>query len=186
MNSEGLNEHRLDTVKDACGIVLEIGFGSGLNLPYYKNVSKLYALEPSGEIYNLAQERISKISFPVEYIQAGAESIPLPDMSTDCVVSTFTLCSIPHLEKALSEVFRVLKPGGKFYFVEHGKSPNATISNIQNLFTPISKCIAGGCHMNRDIENYILNAGFKIQKLEKGSEGIKPLSYIYKGTAVKV
>jgi len=99
------------------------------------------------------------------------------------VVSTWTLCSIPQTEIALKEIFRVLKTNGTFSFVEHGKSPITPISKIQNILTPISKWVGGGCHLNKDIEKLILNAGFKIRKLEKFSQKSKPLGYMYKGLA---
>ncbi len=184
MKNRDLEKYRIDIASGASGTVLEIGFGSGLNLPYYTNVSKLYALDPSPELYDLALERIKKVSFPIEYLRASAVYIPLPDNYLDSVVSTWSLCSIPTPEIALKEVLRVLKPGGAFLFVEHGKSPRYLISKIQNLLTPLSKRITGGCHMNRDVENLIRNAGFEIQKIEKSVLRSKPLKFIYKGVAI--
>ncbi len=127
---------------------------------------------------------MASVSFPVEHIEDSAEHIPLPDNSLDFVVSTWSLCSIPHPEIALKEVFRVLKSGGKFSFVEHGKSPKTFISKIQNLLTPVSRHVAGGCHMNRDIERLILDVGFEMQKIEKFSRKSKPLVFMYKGITV--
>jgi len=184
MRNKDLKQHRMDVVSELSGIGLEIGFGSGLNLLYYKNLTKLYALDPSEELYEIARKNIAKVSFPVEHIQNSAEHIPLPDNSLDFVVSTWTLCSIPQPEGALKEVFRILKNDGKFSFIEHGKSPKSLIYKIQNFLTPVSKRIAGGCHMNRDIENLILDAGFEIQNLEKFSKRSKPLGYMYKGIAI--
>lgn len=185
MKNEDLKQHRMDVVFDLSGNGLEIGFGSGLNLSYYKNVDKLYALDPSEELYEIAKKNIEAISFPVQHIRASAENIPLPDNSLDFIVSTWTLCSIPNPQIALKEVSRVLKPGGKFSFIEHGKSPKNLIYKIQNLLTPISKCIAGGCHMNRDIEKLIVDAGFEMIKLKKFFRKSKPLGFMYKGIAVK-
>ncbi|MCX6716628.1 MAG: class I SAM-dependent methyltransferase [Candidatus Taylorbacteria bacterium] len=184
MSNKNLEKHRMDVVGKVSGAVLEIGFGSGLNLPYYKNVSKLYALDPVKELYKLAENNIRTASFPIEYIQASAESIPISNNSLDFVISTWSLCSIPHPEVALKEIFRVLKPNGKFSFIEHGKSPQNYICRIQNLLTPFSKRIAGGCHLNRDIEKLIRDAGFEVQKIEKFKEKSKPLSFIYKGVAI--
>ncbi len=184
MRNEELKQHRIDVVSELSGTGLEIGFGSGLNLPYYKNVNKLYALDPSEGLLEIARNNISVVSFPVEHLQDSAEHIPLPDNSLDFVISTWTLCSIPHPETALKEVFRILRPGGKFSFVEHGKSSKTFISKVQNFLTPLSKRLAGGCHMNRDIEILILDSGFEMLKLLKFSQGSKPLGFMYKGTAV--
>lgn len=184
MNNRDIEKYRANVVGVAGGVVLEIGFGSGLNLPYYKNISRLYVVDPSSELYDLASERVKKFQFPIEYIQASAESIPLPDSVVDSVVSTWSLCSIPNPELAIKEILRVLKPGGKFSFVEHGKSPKSFIFKIQNLLTPISKRLAGGCHLNRDIEKMILDAGFVIQKIDKFKQLSKPLSFTYMGIAM--
>jgi ubiquinone/menaquinone biosynthesis C-methylase UbiE len=183
MKDKDLDTFRQSIAMQAFGVVLEIGFGSGLNLPYYKNIKKFYALDPSQELYDLAQERIEKASFPIEYLKASAEKIPLADHSVDSVVSTWSLCSIPHPEIALKEIFRVLKPEGKFVFAEHGKSPKFFISRIQSCLTPFSKRVAGGCHMNRDMEKLILDSGFIIQELDKFRQESKPLGFIYKGIA---
>lgn len=184
MKNKELEQHRIDVVSELSGTGLEIGFGSGLNLSYYQRITKLYALDPSKELYEIASKDIANAPFEVEHVSASAERISLPDNSLDFVVSTWTLCSIPHPDVALKEVFRVLKAGGRFSFVEHGKSPKALISKMQNTLTPISKRVAGGCHMNRDIEHLILGAGFEMQKLEKFSQRSKPLGFMYKGTAI--
>lgn len=184
MKNKELVQHRINVVSELSGTGLEIGFGSGLNLSYYKNITKLYALDPSEELFEIARKNMASVSFPVEHIEDSAEHIPLPDNSLDFVVSTWSLCSIPHPEIALKEVFRVLKSGGKFSFVEHGKSPKTFISKIQNLLTPVSRHVAGGCHMNRDIERLILDVGFEMQKIEKFSRKSKPLVFMYKGITV--
>lgn len=184
MNNKDLVQHRKDTVSGLTGIGLEIGFGSGLNLPYYKNITKLYTLDPSTELYDIAKTNMSSVVFPTEHISASAMNIPLPDHSLDFTVSTWSLCSIPDPEQALKEVFRVLKSGGKFSFIDHGKSPKDIIHKVQNFLTPISKNIAGGCNLNRDIENLIISAGFEILKLEKFSLKRRPLAFLYKGIAI--
>ncbi len=184
MSDKDLEKQRKEVVSDTRGQVLEIGFGSGLNTSYYPNIEKLFALEPSSELIEIARENIKETPFPIEYIQASAEKIPLPDNSIDCVVSTWTLCSIPHPEVALKEVFRVLKNGGHFSFVEHGKSSSNLICKLQNIFTPFSKRIAGGCHLNRDIEKIITEAGFTIQKISKSYRKFRPLNFTYLGSAV--
>lgn len=181
MNREEFERLRPEVIKEAAGIVLEIGFGTGLNLPHYKNITKVYALEPSQELYNFAEERIKQVSFPVEYLPISAENISLPDRSIDSVVSTWTLCSIPDVKATLLEVKRLLKPDGKFLFIEHGKSSNKKLAFLQNIFTPLSKLFAGNCHLNREIEKLIIDSGFYLEKIEKFSE--KPLMFMYKGIA---
>ncbi len=184
MKSKDFEKQRSDVAAQVTGDVLEIGFGSGLNLPYYKNISKLYALDPSKELFDLAADKIKSAAFPVEYLQASAEHIPVPDNAFDSIISTWSLCSIPHSETALKEMFRVLKPGGIFSFVEHGKSDKPFIQKVQNLCTPFSKLLIGGCHMNRDIEKLIVDAGFIMKKLDKTSSAAKPLGFTYKGVAI--
>ncbi len=184
MQNKNIEKTRPDIAGQASGIVLEIGFGSGLNLPFYKNITKLFALDPSLELYNLAEERIKKVIFPFEYIQAKAEKIPLADNSIDTVISTWNFCSIYNSVSALKEIIRVLKPNGKFIFIEHGKSPKAIWSLLQNIITPLSKLFTGGCHLNREIENLIINNGFQIIQLEKFAEKNKPLIFNYKGIAI--
>jgi ubiquinone/menaquinone biosynthesis C-methylase UbiE len=185
MRRKYFEDQRKDVIGGVSGTVLEIGFGSGLNLPYYTDVTKLYALEPSKELWELAQLRIGGLDFDVEYLQESAEAIPLEDGSVDHVVSTWTLCSIPDIEIALREVHRVLKPGGTFSFVDHGKSPRSFVYTLQKFFTPCSKCLAGGCHLDRDIETLIQEAGFTIEKLETYQMNTTPLAFMYKGVTVK-
>lgn len=175
---------RMAVVEKASGIVAEIGFGSGYNLPYYKNVSKLIAVDPSRKLFDLANDRITSVSFPVEYIQASAESIPLPNNSVDSVISTWSLCSIPHPEAALGEIVRILKPDGTFYFIEHGNSPNRIVAFFQTLFTPFTKTMAGGCHLNRHIEDLIKKL-FQSVTVEKSTPKGRPLAFTYKGVVQK-
>lgn len=182
MKREEMKRQRPDVINKAAGTVLEIGFGSGLNLPYYKNVKKLYALDPSQELFELARERIKKVQFGIEYLRVSAERIPLADNSVDSVVSTWSLCSITHPEIALKEIYRVLKSTGKFAFIEHGKSPKKFTAKVQKFLTPVWKNLAGGCHLDRDIDMLISNAGFNIQKIEKNQEN--PLFFMFKGVTV--
>ncbi len=183
MKKKEAQKHRPEVVGLVSGIVLEVGFGSGLNLPYYKNVEKLYALEPSEELYNLSRERIGDSKIPVEYLKTSAEKIPLANQSVDYVLSTWTFCSIPRPEIALREISRVLKPSGKFVFIEHGKSLKSFYARIQETITPISKNFTGGCHLDRDIEKLINENGFAIEKIEKFQEKFHPLMFLYKGIA---
>lgn len=185
MGPEEFNETRSKIVEPAKGVVLEIGFGSGYNLPFYKDVEKLYALDPSLELYRYAENRIQAVIFPVQYFQCSAENIPLEESTVDTVVSTWSLCSIPDLAKALKEIHRVLKPDGKFLFVEHGLSPKKFNSIIQKLITPAMRHFTGNCHLDREIDTFIVHAGFNIKTLEKFPEEGRPLMFSYRGVAVK-
>ncbi len=169
----------------ASGTVLEVGAGSGLNIPFYaREVRQLYALDPSLELWRLALKRVARASFPVEFIQSSAESIPFDDETIDTVVTTWTLCTIPDPLKALTEMKRVLKPPGRLLFIEHGRSPDSRVVAWQDRLTPLWRRIAGGCHLNRRIDELILTAGFGIDLLETGyTQGPKPLVYLYRGLA---
>ena len=185
MGSDDFNQTRKEIAEKAVGVVLEVGFGSGYNIPFYNKIQKLYALEPSRELFNYAEERIGKVQFPIEYLQASVEEIPLPNNSIDTIVSTWTLCSISDLPKALKEMTRVLKPEGKFVFAEHGKSPKKLNYLLQKLITPLTKPFTGNCHMDREIDKYISNAGFEFEEITKEPEDGRPLMFSYKGAAYK-
>ena len=149
------------------GEVLEIGFGTGLNIPFYGNVDSLYALEPNPDIYHLAIERVQHAPFYVKHVQSSAEKLPFADASLDHIVSTWTLCSIPNLDLALAEIYRVLKPTGTFHLIEHVKHPDSVkLQSLQTLLTPIQKRIGDGCHLNRNIEHHLLQAQFKFVEKE--------------------
>ncbi|MBI5133944.1 MAG: methyltransferase domain-containing protein [Candidatus Taylorbacteria bacterium] len=180
-----MDRERASIVSEAKGVVLEIGFGSGRNVPFYSGVEKIYALEPSDSLYGIAEERIGASEIPVERIASGAESVPLPDSSVDTVLSTWTLCTIPGVASALSEVLRVLKPGGRFLFIEHGKSSSRRVALVQAALNPLWKRCAGGCNLDRDIEALVRGAGFGRVELEKSPRKGRPLAFSYKGTAFK-
>jgi ubiquinone/menaquinone biosynthesis C-methylase UbiE len=180
-----LDGERASLVAMAKGVVVEIGFGSGRNIPFYKNIEQLYAVDPSRALYDLATERVKAAKFPVEYIEASAEDIPLTDASVDTVVSTWTQCTIPNVPKALDEAKRILKPGGKFLFIEHGRSMNRAIAGIQTFINPLWRRCAGGCNLDRDIETLVCDVGFTRVELEKAPRPGKPLAFSYKGTATK-
>lgn len=183
MGSQELEKNRRVVLKDASGIVLEIGVGPGYNLPLYKNISKLYALEPSKELVEIAKTRSSSLTFPIEFLNTGAENIPLPDNFVDTVVSTWTLCSVANPRKVLQEIKRVLKPEGKFIFVDHGASSNIFIRVVQTISTAVTKYFTGNCHYDRQLEALIKEAGFAIEKMEHPSERFKLLIYNYQGLA---
>ena len=161
MQTASLLDKRRELLLPIQGEILEIGFGTGLNIAFYGNVDTLYALEPNAEIYHLAAERVQHAPFYVKHIQAGVEKLPFADGSVDHIVSTWTLCSVAKLEPALAEIYRVLKPNGTLHLVEHVKHPSSgKIQTLQTLLTPVQKRLADGCHLNRDIEAHLTEAKF--------------------------
>ena len=178
MQTASLMDKRRELLLPIEGEVLEIGFGTGLNIPFYGNVDVLYALEPNPDIYHLAVERVQHAPFHVRHVQAHAEKLPFADQSLDHVVSTWTLCSIARLDQALAEIYRVLKPTRTLHLVEHVKHPNSVkIQSLQTLLTPIQKRIGDGCHLNRDIERSLQQAKFKfIEKQYFDAEGIPSIA----------
>jgi ubiquinone/menaquinone biosynthesis C-methylase UbiE len=167
------------------GRVLEIGVGSGRNLPFYRPpVREVLALEPAAKLVTMAQNASRSTIMPVNFLEASAEAIPLEGHSVDTVVTTWTMCSIPHADTALSEIRRVLRPGGKLLFVEHGRAPDESVRRWQDRLTPAWRCIAGGCHLNRPISSMIEDAGFRIDRMETGYiPGPRPMTYMYEGSA---
>jgi ubiquinone/menaquinone biosynthesis C-methylase UbiE len=186
MRSPLLHTYRQRAASQASGLVLEIGFGSGLNLPFYDpaRVARLYALEPQESMLKLARKAIARAPFPVQVLKAGAEQIPLPDQSMDTVLSTWTLCTIPAVEEALYEIRRVLKPSGQFLFAEHGLSPEPQVAGWQHRLTPLWRRCAGGCHLNRKHDELLHRAGFRFTGEENGYAGpVKIATYMYQGRA---
>ena len=170
----------------ASGRILELGFGSGLNLAYYdrERVGHLWALDPSPEMWALAQERVRAAPFPVEFLNASADRIPLPDGAADSVLVTYALCTIPELQPSLREAARVLKPGGELLFCEHGAAPDPSVRRWQERLNPLWKVVAGGCHLNRPIPLLIEAAGFRIADLSTMYiPGFRPGSFNYWGRA---
>lgn len=174
------------------GLVLEVGIGSGLNIPFYdaNKVDKVIGLDPSPELNEMAEKVVSKTAaengLNVEIILGSAEAMPFPDDHFDSVVITYTLCTIPDAESANLEIRRVLKPGGKLIFCEHGLAPDAGVAKWQARIDPIWGKIAGGCHLNRDIPKLITSAGFTIETLEQMYLPSTPkfAGYNYWGVAV--
>jgi ubiquinone/menaquinone biosynthesis C-methylase UbiE len=169
------------------GTVVEIGFGSGLNLPAYPpEVHHVYAVEPVLTARRLAEERIAASHVTVEHVALRGESIPLDDGSCDGALSTFTLCTIPAVEEALAEVRRVLRPGGRLHFLEHGLSPDPAVATWQRRLEPIQKRVADGCHLTRDSAQLVLAAGFEIERVEsRYAKGPKPWTWLTEGAATK-
>lgn len=187
-SAEILNRLRGEVVPLARGRVLEVGLGAGHNLPWYDpgRVEIVYGVEPSEAMRGKAARRIEEARVPVELLPCSAEEIPLPDRSIDSVVVTFTLCTIADWRAALREMRRLLVPGGKVFFCEHGLAPHRRISRWQNGITPYWKRISGGCHLNRPIAGMLVQGGFTLESLEEGYvEGApKVAGYVYRGVAV--
>lgn len=149
------------------GRVVEIGFGSGLNVPFYPDtVDKVSAVEPADLGWRLASERVAAAKVPIERSGLDGQSLPFAEDSFDCALSTWTLCTIPDVATALTEVRRVLAPGGTLHFVEHGLAPDARVQVWQHRLNPIQKAVAGGCHLNRDIRGLLTAAGFEIRDID--------------------
>lgn len=178
---------REKVVPRARGRVLEIGIGSGLNLPYYDSakVSKVWGLDPSPEMTQMARRIAGSLPFEVEFIGLPGDEIPLEDNSVDTVVVTYTLCTIPDTTPALRQMSRVLRPGGELIFCEHGAAPDASVRRWQDRLNPIWKRLGGGCNLNRPIPTLIEAGGFQIKSLDTMYiPGWRPASFNYWGTAV--
>jgi len=183
-----MNEFRGETVGLARGEVLEIGFGTGLNLAYYgEGVASLSAIDPLEEFHPRVQERLESAPFPVEHFGLRADrSLPFDPSRFDCVVSTYTLCSIPQVDAALDEIRRVLKPEGQFLFLEHGLSDRPHTARWQNRLNPLWCRFADGCNMNRRIDDLISRSGFEIEGLTRFlGKGPRMLAEMYRGCAHK-
>jgi ubiquinone/menaquinone biosynthesis C-methylase UbiE len=185
MRNRRLTPYRQRVAGAATGRVLEIGAGSGLNLPFYTSrVDALVALDPSPRLMAMTRRAAADAPVPIEAIEGSAETLPLDDRSIDSVVTTWALCSIADIHRALGEVRRVLKPGGQLLFVEHGLSPEPRVQAWQDRLTPIWRPIAGGCHLNRPIRDLIEGAGFAIRAISTGYiPGPKIMTYLIEGRA---
>lgn len=185
MRNKEATRYRRNTIPRATGGVLEIGAGSGLNLPFYgRDVTRLYALDPSEPLLQMAKKKRPAAPFPVQFLAGSAEEIPLESGSVDTVVTTWTLCTIPDPVKALREARRVLKPGGSLLFCEHGYAPEASVQAWQRRLDQLWSGVAGGCHLDRSIDSLIRQAGFEIVDLKNEyAKGPRPFSYIYCGGA---
>ena len=188
-NTKPNHYQRQKIVPLATGDVVEIGVGPGLNLQYYNttNVNKVIGIDPSDELNKIAKKNANKVNLDIEFNLSSAESIDLPTSSVDSVVCTFSLCSIPDPQKALNEIYRILKPGGKYFFCEHGISPDFSTKVFQNVTNIFYPKLSGGCHANRDIPKLITDSGLKIDEKDTmylpGS--VKFLGFNYWGVAIR-
>jgi|TARA_B100001093_G_scaffold401127_1_gene388697 ubiquinone/menaquinone biosynthesis C-methylase UbiE len=167
--SKPISYQRKKVVPLAKGIVLDIGIGSGLNIPFYdlSRIDKIYGLDPSSELIKIAKKMAVKKNISIEFLLCGAEDIPLPNNSIDTVLITYSMCTIPEVLKANYEMFRVLKPDGRLIFCEHGLAPDKSVAKWQKRINPVWGKIAGGCNLDRDIPDLISSSGFKILSIEE-------------------
>ena len=169
------------------GEVLEIGFGSGLNIPYYPaGLERVRAVDPAAVGRKLAARRAAACAVPVEYVGSDAQALPVGDASVDSVLSTWTLCTILDAARALAEIGRVLRPGGSFRFVEHGLAPDAKVARLQQRLTPLQRRAFGGCHLNRRIDQMVAAAGLELTRMDTYyMKGPRALGYTFEGVAVR-
>jgi ubiquinone/menaquinone biosynthesis C-methylase UbiE len=181
-----VGRQRQKVVPLAQGRVLEVGIGTGLNMPYYDKarVQQITGLDPALELHPRARQRIAAAGLPVELVGLSAEQIPRPDASFDTVLVTYTLCSIPDPLAALREMRRVLAPGGTLLFCEHGRAPDAAVAHWQDRLQPLWGKFAGGCHLNRDIPALLDAAGFACPALHtRYLSGPRVVSFNFWGEA---
>ena len=185
MRQKQLLPFRRRVIGAAEGRVLEVGIGSGINLPLYgPSVRTVIGLDPSPELLRMARDRAASAPVPVELLEASAEAVLLETASIDTVVTTWTLCTIPDAHRALAELRRVLKPSGTLLFVEHGRAPEPGVAHWQDRLDPIWRRIAGGCHLNRKIDDLIAGSGFRIDALANARlSGPKTHTFLYEGRA---
>lgn len=187
LSDSTFNQYRQEVLAEVEGEVLEIGFGTGLNLSFYPDeINQIITVDNNPGVHKLAQKRIEKSSITVDHRILSGENLPMADNTFDSVVSTWTLCSIEKVEQAVKEIHRVLKPGGKFFFIEHGLSNEPSIQTWQNRLNPIQNVIADGCNLNRNIRS-IVKQQFSQVNVEEfyADKTPKFMGYMYKGVAVK-
>jgi ubiquinone/menaquinone biosynthesis C-methylase UbiE len=183
--AEAVDKARAQVCAGLRGDVLELGFGSGLNVPHYPAaVTGVWAVDPSGVARRLAERRVRGSRVPVEHAALTAEVLPFPDRRFDSALSTFTLCTVPDVAAALRELTRVLVPGGEFHFLEHGRAPDAGPARWQDRLAGLNRAVAGGCHLTRDIGALLEDAGLEITDLATYyGEGPRPFAFRYQGVA---
>ena len=187
MRGSEVGQVRARVAAGLAGEVLEIGFGSGLNIPYYPaGLKRVRAVDPAAAGRRLAAGRAAACAVPIEYVGSDAEALPVADASVDHVLSTWTLCTIPDAMRALGEVRRVLRPGGAFRFVEHGLAPDPGVARLQQLLTPLQRRAFGGCHLDRRIDQLVAAAGLELTRLDTYyMKGPRALGYTFEGVAIR-
>lgn len=185
MQTSRLQKYRRQVVAAAHGRVLEVGVGSGLNFSFYsRQVDIVFGIDPSPRLLAMARRRAAAAGIRAEFVQASASAVPFADQSVDTVVMTWTLCSIPDPLGALREMRRVLKPDGRLRFVEHGLSPEPGVERWQHRLTPVWRHVAGGCHLDRKMDDLVRSAGFDLLELQtEYAGGPRPMTYMYIGSA---
>ena len=188
MRGEKFQDLRRGLVGRAKGHVLEIGIGSGLNLPFYGSaVENVTGIDPSETSLILAERAAQKVAANIGFIQGSAEQVSSPDAIFDTVVSTWTLCSVPNVDNVVAEIHRVLKPGGQFLFLEHGLANDPSVARWQLRLTPFIKKVAGGCHLDRPLDKQIASSALDVDQMETGYllPGPRPFVYNFLGSAVR-
>ena len=186
LDNEHVREIRQRLCAGLTGEVLEIGFGSGLNVPHYPaTVARVAAVEPSDLGWRLAGQRLQAATVPVQRAGLDGQALPFGDHSFDSALSTFTMCTIPDVAAALREVRRVLRPGGRLHFVEHGRAPDASVRRWQRRIEPVYTPLAGGCRISRPIDELLTAAGFSVERLDRRylPKEPRPFGYLYEGVA---
>jgi SAM-dependent methyltransferase len=185
MRNKHLRPYRERVAGAAEGRVLDVGIGSGMNLPFYApQAREIFGLEPSPWLLARARSKAHLTSSPVHLLEGSAERIPFADRSIDTIVLAWTGCSIPDIATALEDMRRVLKPGGRLLFVEHGRAPEPGVARWQDRLDPLWHRISGGCHLNRRIDDLFLDAGFRIDRLDTGYiPGPRIMTFLYEGAA---
>jgi ubiquinone/menaquinone biosynthesis C-methylase UbiE len=187
LGMKALDPMRARVAADLSGEVLEVGFGSGRNVPHYpESVERVRAVDPATVGRKLAAKRVEASPVPIEYVGLDGQDLPLEDESVDHVLTTWTLCTIPDVGRALGEMRRVLRADGALHFLEHGRAPDTRVAEWQDRITPIQRRLGGGCHPNRPIDRLIEDAGFDLTRIGNYyMNGPKPLGYMYEGVARK-
>ena len=188
LSTKTTGELRERVCADLTGTVVEVGFGSGLNTGYYPAaVTEVLAVEPADVAWRIAEPRVAAATVPVKRVGLDGQALPLEDAVADSALSTWTLCTIPDVSRALRETLRVLKPGGTLHFVEHGRSASPKVQKWQHRLEPLNKRMAGGCHLSRPIDELVTSAGFELVRLDayQAPKEPKPFGFFYEGVARK-
>jgi ubiquinone/menaquinone biosynthesis C-methylase UbiE len=188
LNTQPVAKHRQELLTQAEGNILEIGFGTGLNLPHYPDcVRRLTVVDPNRGMHRLAQKRIKQRGIDIDHRLLSSEQLPFESGVFDCIVSTFTLCSIEDVNRAIGEAYRVLRPGGKFLLLEHGLSPEPGVRRWQRRLNWLQKRIGDGCRLDRNIKELVAAQPFSSVKIDEHylEKAPRTHGYLYKGVVVR-